>query len=335
MDYASLFANRLQDIQDIQSLYTELRTKAGEYKLIASTRPRRAILPIVGKALSYLFGTVSQSEFNTIKHNVKKLYKNQESIIHVVDQSLSILNVSRIEISKNRASINSLILNLKQFELQFQGLVANLTNEVTLIKNFLSLDYKLKFILDELKHLTLQCLRYVEYFNDQLNMLSLGHISPSVLKPADLKSLLLEIRSQLPSTVHLSADPSLKLWHYYKFLTCSTKLDVDKIYVILTIPLLDSTKKLEIFYAHNLPAPMQTKYVHAKTPHTSGLVAKYQLESQMFAVNSERTQYVLLTESEVEVCTNRLVKTCSIKSPLYPINLSQLCVIALFMQTQN
>ena len=60
------------------------------------------------------------------------------------------------------------------------------------------------------------------------------------------------------------------------------------------------------------------------------MTAKFELESAAIAVETKRTKFVLLTEDELEVCTKPLVGFCAVKSALYPLNLNQFCVTALF-----
>lgn len=55
----------------------------------------------------------------------------------------------------------------------------------------------------------------------------------------------------------------------------------------------------------------------------------------MLAINSDRTQYVLLTSHELDKCTNVVKDFCTIKSPLYPVHLSKTCLVALFMEKAN
>ena len=50
------------------------------------------------------------------KMNVYKLVANQETLIHVVEESISVLNVSRMEIKENRQGLNDLLLLIGSVE---------------------------------------------------------------------------------------------------------------------------------------------------------------------------------------------------------------------------
>ena len=85
----------------------------------------------------------------------------------------------------------------------------------------------------------------MEHIQLQLNMLSLGHLSPAVIIPRGLKKLLLEIQSHLPEFLKLLYDPMGNILKFYKMLTFSTVLDEGRFLVIVSIPLLDKNNKFE------------------------------------------------------------------------------------------
>lgn len=84
----------------------------------------------------------------------------------------------------------------------------------------------------------------------QLNMLSLGHLSPGLISPRQFNRFLIEIKTKLSGTLQLPADPNQDIWSFYKLLTCSSTIDDNKILAVVYLSLLDSSGKLEIFKAH-------------------------------------------------------------------------------------
>lgn len=98
----------------------------------------------------------------------------------------------------------------------------------------------------------------------QLIMLSLRHLSPGLISPRELKKLLIEIKTKLPGTLQLPADPNKYIWSFYKLLTCSTTIDENNILAVVSVPLIDSSGKLEIFRAHSLPSVMSKTTLDSK-----------------------------------------------------------------------
>ena len=65
-------------------------------------RSKRSPLPFIGGAFSCLFGTVDADDPNIINTNDDRLAANQQNIIHVLEESISVLNARRVKISENR-----------------------------------------------------------------------------------------------------------------------------------------------------------------------------------------------------------------------------------------
>ena len=61
------------------------------------TMMTKSLIPIIGKGLSYLFETATESDLNTLCSSVSRLAKSQEEIAHVVDENISVINITRVE----------------------------------------------------------------------------------------------------------------------------------------------------------------------------------------------------------------------------------------------
>lgn len=83
-------------------------------------------MPIVGKTLSFLFGTASEEDLNFIKRSVQNLSQNQKQITHVLEENISILNVTRIQVAENRKAINELLTGLKTFDFKLENIARTL-----------------------------------------------------------------------------------------------------------------------------------------------------------------------------------------------------------------
>ena len=71
-------------------------------------RPERSLLP-VGQFMSFMFGTVTDADIGNIERSVIDLARNQKKIIHYLEESMTLINLSRVHISENRRSIMDLI----------------------------------------------------------------------------------------------------------------------------------------------------------------------------------------------------------------------------------
>lgn len=75
-------------------------------------RITRPLIPIVGKILSFLFGTLDEADIDTIKTNVKNLANNQQQIKHVLTESMTFIKDNQQNINENRRTINGIIIGL-------------------------------------------------------------------------------------------------------------------------------------------------------------------------------------------------------------------------------
>ena len=66
--------------------------------------------------MSSLFGTLSQNDLDNINRNINILSDNQENIIHDLEMSLSILNITKMQISENRRSIMDLVICIQKLD---------------------------------------------------------------------------------------------------------------------------------------------------------------------------------------------------------------------------
>ena len=118
-----------------------------------------------------------------------------------------------------------------------------------------------------------------------------------------------------------------------KFLTCTTVPDVDKILIVISLPLLDLNGEFKIYKAISIPLPLPI----ASTGNSklSDMVATYDLETPNFMINIQRTSYALLSPVETQRCNDQLVNFCTLETAIFPLNISKLYVIALFYTKQR
>ena len=72
--------------------------------------------------MSLLFGTVSDVVLENIRRSLQDLATNQENIIHNLEQSMTIFNLSRIQIAENRRAIMDLVECVQTLDGKFRKL---------------------------------------------------------------------------------------------------------------------------------------------------------------------------------------------------------------------
>ena len=237
------------------------------------------MLPIVGKALNVLFGTVSETELRAIKQKLIAVEEGERVLVQEAKSSLSILNVTRVDLTKNRQAINRLIKGVLDMEEELGNVTRSMSMELQRLRGFVKQFLQLSMAISRLQ----QTSQSLHLSLAQLDMLFLGHLSPSLVSPTHLRDILLKIQTELPHHLRLPSDPTRELWRYYSSLSCITLVEEKKILALVPVPLLDRDSTFEVFQVINLPIP----YPNPK--QELGVVAKYKLEAECIALNLART----------------------------------------------
>ena len=130
------------ELSNIEDIYNSGKTTIiSAIKLLQSNQPqthichRRSLLPFLGDALSWLTGTATTKDINSIKTRINQLIatqlSQQETLVHII----SILNVTRYATQVNRHSINALMDAARATSYDINNLY-NLTTSLTTSINF-------------------------------------------------------------------------------------------------------------------------------------------------------------------------------------------------------
>ena len=171
--------------------HEHLLTGLLDYKLL-HTRQKRAPFNFIGDIGFFLFGLVTEDEIESIRKNIASLAQNQEQIILVVEDSITILNMTRAEVSENRQAIMELVKSIHGLDSKLATIADALQKQTHENKYFLKMYLQLDLIINELKDMLQNGLFYLENLKTQLNFLSLGRLSMSSISPRNLRQLLSE-----------------------------------------------------------------------------------------------------------------------------------------------
>ena len=105
------FQGLVQEIQTLRETHFGVSAQLTAYKAL-QPRAKCSLLPFVGQAFSFLFRTVSDGDLRAIRRNLHVLRRNQEGLTHIVEESLSVMNVSRMHISENRQTLNFVVSDM-------------------------------------------------------------------------------------------------------------------------------------------------------------------------------------------------------------------------------
>jgi hypothetical protein len=281
-------------------------------------RSKRSLIPIIGKGLSYMFGVLTEADIESLRINIKRLAKEQQNIKHVVNESLTILKNIQGQVRDNRRSINNIIDDITDITDRLRKSIKGLSH----VQDYLELYAMLDRANAEIRELLNIARDHLQVMRLQLSMLSLGHVSSTIISPSQLKSLLIDIKERLSPQFTLPFDPEHDIWTFYKTITCTTLIDKHHIIVVIAVPLIDNTGMYEVYKIHNIPVPYRFNQTTIR--------AKYKLETTHIAVDLKRTKFAALSVPEAASCSDTLRPYCTFSSPAYSVISTKMCVMQLF-----
>ena len=119
-DYKRVFEGFKGEIGVIQEMHNDIVFSFNEYKLLreprASARAKHGVFNLVKDIMSSLFGVLTSTDVEKIQRNINTLTQNQLDLAHAFQESISVLNVTRLEVKENRQKINEIINSIGSIE---------------------------------------------------------------------------------------------------------------------------------------------------------------------------------------------------------------------------
>ena len=329
-NYVTLISSLEGEVQQLFSMHQELFSMYTKNKF---ARPKRGLFNFFGSVLQFLTGTATESDIASVRRSIKKVSRRQEIISHVIEDSITVLNVTRETAVTNRNAIKAIITAVDNLDHKLGETLTKIEDKLARVDTFYQAYLHLDFTIQELREIVLKGSLLYDHLQIQLNALSLSHLTPSVIQPFELTKILKEIRSNLPPLLKLPFNIENDIWQYYKYTSCSGIVDENQIVMILKLPLLHELERFEIYKVVNIPLPILNSSLFELGNSRVNLMS-FQLEGMGLAINKERTRYAILSQDELISCSNLGINYCQIKSAIYAAGLSTDCVINLFLQNK-
>lgn len=307
-----------QEYGKLQILFENLSGLASKE---SKSRQKRALLPIFGSLLSNLFGVATNGQLKQIRRTINTLAESQESIVHAVQDGLTLINKTHEVARENRKIINDIINATDTLAwkcaMLYEEVKGVIEPEITYTQ--------LVTMIHDVYHVVNAALTEAHFalseLCNQVSQATHGSLAMSMVSPVKLKKVLRDIKKQLPSDMSTAfpLTPS-GLSKYYKYLPALLIPDNNRFHVLVAIPIVNEDAYFDLYEIISLPTPRAT----------ISLSAKYVLESKYIAVAKDRKRYVLMSDLEAVACQQ--LPYCKLKSPIYNVDRAPSCVMSLFHQ---
>ena len=154
-------------------------------------RTKRSILPL-GGLFNFLFGIADQKDINMIKQQVKDLYCNQLAKKKMLEDVISVTNISRQLINENRLKINQILSTIYGINETISSIQEELISFFT-ARKFLIVQMRPHSTMQELCH-------YLNTFKNDLGLIrqymsihATNKLTPNIIDTTHLRQELIKI----------------------------------------------------------------------------------------------------------------------------------------------
>ena len=167
----------------------------------------------------------------------------------------------------------------------------------------------------------------VDSLFEYMRILATQELNPTIIPPDVLKTILHNIENDIKSNARLKLceDPNTNIWSYYGTIKLTPIVLQDYSMLILTVPLVDQTLYMDLYKVHNLPMLHPTLQMHVQ----------YEIEGAYLATLMDSMYITLPTDIDVRLCLMTRGHLCMFNQALYPVDNTNWCIYALFINDIN
>ncbi len=184
--------------------------------------------PLISLASGVINGIMNRKSYKKVSKKLSVLEESQKKQLHVLSESLSLMDLTYTAASVNRLKITELV----RLQMAVRTAVSNVTLRFDSFHNFMLTLEKISLITTEVRESLIECQLMFTDIKLQISVLANGKLSPLVVMPTELQSMLSQISKRLPHYLRLPRDEDTELWYYYKNIKTTT-LVVNETFLIM------------------------------------------------------------------------------------------------------
>ena len=262
-------------------------------------------------------------QIRTIKKNIDILYNQnqlQDRQIHDVANYLN-LTATRVQLHDKMLYEIQIRLNRMDYELM------NMQNMVQLNFYTTNIMFEMNTRVQKVQNGLVQLQNNVEQIYKYLRVMSSQEVDPIMIPPTPLREILAQVMEEMKQNprLELPYDPQKDIYKYYPMMKITPVIVGDVLTILLTIPLVDKSLKVNLYKVHNLPAVLP-KF---------GVASEYNIENKYLAIAKHGLYAALPDEREIQICKASQGGLCMMNQALHPVETVEWCVYALFIQDEK
>ena len=287
------------------------------------TRKRRFFAEL-GTFLAGVGAYANYRNIQKIKENIQILHdenQRQDRALGMLSKFLKIVD-TRVRI--HTKMLNSLNVALTQLQYKMMG-----TIYLSQYKSFTTYvlrdaGYAMTRLLSGLTAAT----QNIESVYAYLRIMNSHHLDPTIMPVSQLRELLKYVQQEIEGSPRLALPLELNnhdIQGYYNIIRVTALMTDDVLFIVMTIPLKDTSLQMNVYKVHNLPL------IHPKL----NISVTYELEGKYLAIGHEGHYVSLPKEGELTMCLLTQGGLCKMNQALYPSDRVDWCVLALFIKDEQ
>ena len=297
---------------DLKSVTTTKVTKRSK---------RSAWFPFIGTIGSKLFGVATQSDLKQVNKGLKTLKESNKEILHLLKNSMSVINKTDQNVQINRKVINQLVKATNILDRRVKLLYETYAHRISFELDYTQMSIELHSVFHIINSALGSLRTLFTRLSSQVNNLYIGALPYDLIPPKTLQNVLLDIQKQLPPSLMLPHPVTDHLDKYYKQLHTILIPDKMRFHVLTSVPLVHTKDQYDVYKIINLPIPLN-----------DCKAIQYVPEYPYIAVTQDKSSFTLLTNTEAALCHHDNFDYCPLASPSYDTDLNPNCILSLFLK---
>ena len=329
--FRNLFRSHMNEATHLISMLENYRQKFDKLldHVSMSDSKRRTKCSVIHTIFNWIFGSGDNGNsemIKQIKNNLDILQENEQNLGDELMRQLEFIDKSNIQITQNRAVINTLSQELIQLNNSLNS-VSKGIKELEFSKNFILAMLQVRNRLDMMRDGIQNLKEDLSKVHDYMLSLTTHKVSPNLIPPTDLHEILEDVKTKLIANpkltlpVHENAD----IWSYYQFLKIDAFVHQDMIIIILILSLIDKDLEFDLFKANSLPL------LHPELRK----IFTYELDNPYIALRHDGNYFTLPYSEDILTCQISAGHFCNLNTPLYPTTRTNECIYHLLVDDKE
>ena len=154
-----------------------------------------------------------------------------------------------------------------------------------------------------------------------------GHLTPSIVDPKEMKSVLNKILNSIPIDMQLGFEENFDIWHVYTYSIATLLMQNDEIHLIMEISITDWDLTIKLIQVYDIPVPVSDNdNAHAEV----GMFVQDDLSSNYLAV--AWSDFRSLSKTDYEDGTFGAGRFCLELTHMVNADHSDSCIFALYTE---